>query len=698
MKIERGRIINDFIEPNKRQYSIPVYQRNYEWSDEQCKKLFADIIDAHNKDRSHFCGSIVYARLKDEHNIDYFVIIDGQQRITTIYLLIKALMDSTNSVAEKAQFVSALCNEDKFEKYDWDEASKLKLKPIKSDDIQLKLLMENKLDELDKSSDIYKNYKLFRDLINEALKKDPKLSVPGIYDGLEHLSCARIGLEDEDAPQEIFERINSTGLPLSLSDKIRNFVLMTDVDQESLYEDYWLPIEQNVRRNKMSDFFLNYLNMQLDVFAKDNIAYDSFKDFYYENNYTNQSMLEELKHYSELYRAFQGGKNEFSEKTNELLGGLRDLKQTTIYVFLFRVFDDRLNNVIDDSTLERILEFFLNYSVRRIACEIGSNSLRGLYKTLYKRIFNNADNKEHYYDAIVCFFTQLNSGDKFPTDSEFAVALKEKDIYHKPDLRKYLLSTIENYGSKEKLEINSDITIEHIMPQKLSSDWQRMIGDNWQNDHAEYLHTLGNLTLTGYNSELSNKPFSEKKKLLEEYGAKVKTLNIDVLDKDSWNIDCIKSRAKRLSDKVLEIFSYPESSIEISFKDPRYKEYGCENADEATNKSVEYFMLQGEKIYVTSFADMLRIIVKKLYDEDPSVIEEMARANSQIVGWSKNVMFSYEPGVTSGDQKIDGTDIYMSEGFSASHIICIIRSLLENYGIELAEFSYSARNVKAREN
>lgn len=695
MKIERGRIINDFIEPNKRQYSIPVYQRNYEWSDEQCKKLFADIIDAHNKDRSHFCGSIVYARLKDEHNIDYFVIIDGQQRITTIYLLIKALMDSTDSAAEKAQFVSVLYNEDKFEKYDWDEASKLKLKPIKSDDIQLKLLMENKLDELDKSSDIYKNYKLFRDLINEALEKDPKLSVPGIYDGLEHLSCARIGLEDEDAPQEIFERINSTGLPLSLSDKIRNFVLMTDVDQESLYEDYWLPIEQNVRRNKMSDFFLNYLNMQLDVFAKDNIAYDSFKDFYYENNYTNQSMLEELKHYSELYKAFQGGENEFSEKTNELLGGLRDLKQTTIYVFLFRVFDDRLNNVIDDSTLERILEFFLNYSVRRIACEIGSNSLRGLYKTLYKRIFNNADNKEHYYDAIVCFFTQLNSGDKFPTDSEFAVALREKDIYHKPDLRKYLLSTIENYGSKEKLEINSDITIEHIMPQKLSSDWQRMIGDNWQNDHAEYLHTLGNLTLTGYNSELSNKPFSEKKKLLEEYGAKIKTLNIDVLDKDSWNIDYIKSRAKRLSDKVLEIFSYPESSIEISFKDPRYKEYGCENADEATNKSVEYFMLQGEKIYVTSFADMLRIIVKKLYDEDPSVIEEMARANSQIVGWSKNVMFSYEPGVTSGDQKIDDTNIYVSEGFSASHIICIIRSLLENYGIELAEFSYSARNVKA---
>ena len=161
MKIERGRIINDFIEPNKRQYSIPVYQRNYEWSDEQCKKLFADIVDAHNEDRAHFCGSIVYARLKDEHNIDYFVIIDGQQRVTTIYLLIKALMDSTDGAFEKAKFASVLYNEDKFEKYDWDEASKLKLKPIKSDNIQLELLMEDKLDKLDKSSGIYKNYKLY---------------------------------------------------------------------------------------------------------------------------------------------------------------------------------------------------------------------------------------------------------------------------------------------------------------------------------------------------------------------------------------------------------------------------------------------------------------------------------------------------------------------------------------------------------
>lgn len=694
MNIERGRIINNFIEPNKRQYSIPVYQRNYEWSDEQCKKLFADIIDAHKLDRSHFCGSIVYSRLKDEHGIDYFIIIDGQQRITTIYLLIKALMDSTDSESEKTQFASVLFNEDKFDKYDWDEASKLKLKPIKTDNVQLGLLMENKLNMLDKSSDIYKNYELFKSLIKKALAADEKLTIPGIYDGVEHLTCAKIRLEEDDAPQEIFDRINSTGLPLSLSDKIRNFVLMTDVDQESLYENYWLPIEQNVKRNKMSDFFLNYLNMQLDVFAKDNTAYDGFKDFYRDNNYTNKSMLEELKHYSELYNVFQGGKNDYSAKVNELLEGLRDLKQTTIYVFLFRVFDDYIDGVITEETLENILEFFLNYSVRRIVCEVGSNSLRGLYKTLYRRVFYNDENKANYYDALVCFFIQLNSSDKIPTDSEFDVALREKDIYHKQDLRKYLLSTIENHNTKEKLVMDGTITIEHIMPQKLSSVWQRMIGDNWQIDHAEYLHTLGNLTLTGYNSELSNKPFSEKKELLAEYGSKFLTLNSDVLNQDAWNIDTIKARAARLSKEALGIFKFPVPKVEISFKDPRYKEYGCEDQKEATGKCVEYFMLQGEKIYVSSFAEMLRIIIRKLYEEDPSIIEKMARENSQLFEWSKNVMFSYDNNITNSDAMIDGTDIYVSEGFSAAHIVLIIRSLLESYGIELDEFSYSARSLK----
>ncbi|MCM1271635.1 MAG: DUF262 domain-containing protein [Ruminococcus flavefaciens] len=226
MKIEPGRIINDFIEPNKKQYAIPVYQRNYEWSNEQCIKLFQDIILAYKNDKTHFCGSIVYAPLKEEKNIHYYVIIDGQQRLTTIYILIKALLDSSETDKVKEALTETLFNKDKFDTYDVDTASKLKLKPIKSDNAQLSPLMENKLDEIDKASGIWRNYELFMSLIKEQL--DAGLYVKDIYKGVEKLICAQIRLEDDDNAQEIFERINSTGVPLSFGDKIRNFVLMTD--------------------------------------------------------------------------------------------------------------------------------------------------------------------------------------------------------------------------------------------------------------------------------------------------------------------------------------------------------------------------------------------------------------------------------------------------------------------------------------
>lgn len=289
MKIDKGSFINDFIDKNLRQYSIPVYQRNYEWSAEQCEKLFEDILQAHELDRYHFTGSVVYELLKTENKIDYYVIIDGQQRLTTIYILLKALIDVAETEAEKDTLLSLMFNQDKFKKYNIDDSSKLKLKPIKSDNQQLMLLMENRIDKMDKSSGIYKNYDLFCKLAKKALQENPALSIERIYDGVEHLTCAMIKLEEEEQgkEQEIFERINSTGVPLSLADKIRNFVLMTEVDQDRLYEEYWIQIEQMLSKEQMSAFFLDYLNFKLDGFTREKEAYDDFKTVYRKNNYTN---------------------------------------------------------------------------------------------------------------------------------------------------------------------------------------------------------------------------------------------------------------------------------------------------------------------------------------------------------------------------------------------------------------------------
>lgn len=644
MKINEARIINDFIEPNKCQYAIPVYQRNYEWSAEQCKKLFEDVVLAHKRDRNHFCGSVVYAPLKSENRINYYVIIDGQQRLTTIYILIKALIDKAATEEEKEALKDVLFNVDKFKRYEVDDASKLKLKPIKSDNNQLMLLMEDHSEQMDRTSGIYRNYELFGDLIQAFLEDDPDMDVRNLYDGLEHLTCAEIKLEEDDNAQEIFERINSTGVPLSLSDKIRNFVLMTDTEQERLYEDYWLKAEQMLSREQLEGFFLDYLNFRMDGFTKESTAYDDFKALYVRGHYTNGSMLKEILHYVRQYHAFYYGDEKWlSRQANQLLGNLRDLKQTTVFLFLFSVFDDFEAGVIDDDTLCKVLRLLLNYSVRRLICEVGSNSLRGLYKTLYGRAFNRPENKANYYDAIVSFLLQLTSKDVIPSDAEFAVALRERNLYRKNALCKYLLAAIENQG-KEQLKIEMDtLTIEHILPQNknLSTAWKRMLGSDWERVRERYLHTLGNLTLTGYNSELGDLPFAKKQSLLADQNTHVTVLYRDVKDQTEWNAQTIEARAERLSQEILRLFAVEQPKTKIDFSDPRYQLYTVSDPHNATYKTVNYYELLGERVNVDSFAWMVRSVAGKLYDMNHSIIDRMARNLEVFPAWS-NPVFAYD--------------------------------------------------------
>lgn len=699
MKIDKGSFTNDFINKNLKQYSIPVYQRNYEWSAEQCEKLFEDILQAHKMDRYHFTGSVVYSLLKTENKIDYYVIIDGQQRLTTIYILIKALIDVAETEAEKDALTSVLFNVDKFKQYNIDESSKLKLKPIKSDNKQLLYLMGNQVDKMDKSSGIYKNYDLFCRLIKSALEKDEYLTIERIYDGIEHLSCAMIKLEEEEKgkEQEIFERINSTGVPLNLADKIRNFVLMTDIDQDRLYEDYWLVMEQMLGNEYLPCFFLDYLHFKLDGFIREKEAYDEFKNLFRSQNYSNELMLSELLHYATQYNIFLKGDDSLGKDVNDALEGLRRLKQSTVYLFLFSVFDDYEDKVIGKEELAKVLHMLLNYSIRRLICEISSNSLRGLYKTLYKRVFNKQENKQHYYDAVVSFLTQLTSRDAIPSDDTFALALKEKNLYRKNALCKYLLVAVENQG-KEKIDTTT-LSIEHIMPQNknLSKAWQNMLGDNWEQVHDRYLHTLGNLTLTGYNSELGDKPFDVKKNMLEnpEHPTHITILYNDVLDKDAWNEDTIKDRADRLIKVILKLFPIEEATEKIDFTDPRYQEYTVVDPSNATYKYVNYYELLGERVAVDSFAAMVRSVAEKLYDLDSSIIKRMAKNNETFPNWL-NPAFSYDKEIVKSDVEFKkGTGIYISSGFSAFDCICFIRALLKMYDLDVEEdFVYSARSYK----
>lgn len=693
MKIESGRMLNDYIEPNKKQYCIPVFQRDYAWTEEQCTKLFEDIVMVYKKDRPHFCGSFVYAPLGSKKHIDSYIIIDGQQRFTTLYILIKALADSADDDRDKDALQRYLYNEDKFDRYGLDEKSKLKLKPVKTDNDQLLLLMSGKIEQMDKSRRgiIYHNYMLFMQLIKSFLEESSANSVLMINDGIEKLICADIRLDTDDNAQEIFERINSTGIKLGLADLIRNYILMTDTDQERLYEEYWLTVQNLLPDKLLDNFFIDYLNMKSDGFVKESEAYKSFKQVYVEGKYDNEKMLQEILHYAKQYYVFCYGSSDFGAEVNKALAGLRKLKQTTVYLFLFRVFDDYENGIINKNELARVLKMLLSYSIRRLVCEIGSNTLRGLYKTLYGRVFEQKENKNTYYDSLVSFFLQQTSKNTIPSDNEFVTALQEKNLYSKNALCKYLLCAIENQG-KETLD-TENLSIEHIMPQNknLSMSWQKMLGENWQSVHEKYLHTLGNLTLTGYNSELGDKPFEKKKEKLEETITHIAVLYSDVKDKSEWNSVNMEKRAKRLAEIILKLFPIEQPKTKIEFTDPHYKLYTLANPDDATYKTVNYFEFLGERVNVSSFAEMVRSIAQILYDMDNSIIDDMAKKHEPLPEWTTPA-FSYEEDGVRNPFKLRNCNIYISTGYSASACIFFIRGLMKKYEFDISEdFVYSAK-------
>ena len=387
-----------------------------------------------------------------------------------------------------------------------------------------------------------------------------------------------------------------------------------------------------------------------------------------------------------------GDEKRFSSTVNHLLRSLQTLKQTTVYLFLFSVFDDFDAGVIDDETLCKVLRLLLNYSIRRLICEVGSNSLRGLYKTLYGRVFNRPENKNNYYDSIVSFLLQLTSKDVMPSDAEFVAALKERNLYRKNALCKYLLVAIENQG-KEQIKTDA-LTIEHIMPQNknLSTAWQRMLGTDWELVRERYLHTLGNLTLTGYNSELGDLPFAEKLDKLAEENTHVTVLYSDVKNKTEWNAQTMESRAERLSEEVLKLFPIELPTTKVDFSDPRYRLYTVSDPHNATYKFVNYYELLGERVSADSFAFMVRSVAGKLYDLNSSIIDRMARNLEVFPAW-QNPVFAYDKDAIRNAVKLkNDSAIYISTGYSAYDCICFIKALLKKYDLDLEEdFVYSAR-------
>ena len=677
MKVNRMWLFSDVLEKNKRVFKVPVYQRNYDWTSIQCGKLYQDIMKANESNCQHFTGTIVYIDdINGGSGLNEVLIIDGQQRITTIYILLKALYDASKDVSAR---VESEIEEVMFNRH-CNEKFKIKLKPVKTDNEQLNFLIKDKIDEMDRNSNVYKNYIVFKNLISNTLESGLELN--DILNGIKKLEIVEIILDKLQGyePQKIFESINSTGLELSLADLIRNYLLMDDDKQDELYEEYWLEIEKRVGYRNLVNFFINFLNSQITGSVNSKNAYRLFKEHCENKKLSHEDVLAILKRTSKYYGAFIGENKFYSEEITKYLNAFNTIKQTTILPLLFKIFDDFEEKAIDEITLCKVLNYLLTYLVRTNACEINKNMAKFM-KSLYDRVIDG--NYNNYYEKFVAFLNDIRANDRMPTNKEFKNALMNKPLYKK-NICKYLLSVIEN-STKEHIDV-SNLTIEHILPQKENAAvWKKEVGEEYSIVYEKYLHTLGNLTITGHNSELGTKSFAEKKKIIRE-NSKANILNREVLSAERWNKSAILNRTKVLCDILIQEFEYVDihsdlnKSIKLSF--------GVDSDFDFSNTKPHEMVFVGEYTRVKSWADLLNKTINTAYDLDAEKITELASKDYSIPNATRIYISNDERNMRKAKQ-IDNSGIYYEANLSANNIVSFIKNLLLNIGVDIDDFSFS---------
>lgn len=680
-------LLRDFIGANKVLFRIPVYQRNYDWSESNCNRLLDDVHNIIKTSEKHFLGTIVFmAAGSGGFALQEYIIIDGQQRLTTLMIMLKAL-------AELAKQEGDNCYEEINDTYLHNkfcaEEFKVKLKPIKSDNEQFLLLLNGRIKEMDEDSHIFVNY----DICKRRFEKwiDSGVTPSGILEALTKLELVEIVLtKGEDDPQIIFESINSTGLELSNSDLIRNFLLMNADNQEKLYEDYWLKIENALKKKSdytfLDMFFTQYILYKTSKPVNNKRLYELFVKLFRDGGYSQEGILQELLYYAEIFKAFVFGSGDYSDEINRTLKKIRVLNQSTCYPFLFHVFDDFHKHVISESQLKQVVDLILSYLLRRLVCGVPSNSLRGLFIYLYNRVFKVESNKQKYYEAINKFLFTVTSKDVVPSAAEFNRCLTTANIYGNPALCKFLLSDIENGDSKETLH-TENLTIEHIMPQTLSADWNYIS----EGEHEQYLHTLGNLSVTGYNSELSNKSFADKKAIIKEH-SKAVVLNSDVIDKEVWNIACITARAQRLAKIVVDryrINMVVDDTIEFEY----IQTVTLSNYGDITGKRLVTFKFFNNVYRQNYYALMLLDIIKLLDKSKPGKLEELAKSGFSFSAYRRHIHINTDGSNMRLPQKVKD-DVFVEINLSAVSCVKFIEYLLKEFDIPSTEFSF---NIVAEE-
>lgn len=555
------------------QFSIPIYQRNYSWTESQCKQLWDDILRAGSNKQinAHFIGSIVYIEraLSTVTIQESLLVIDGQQRLTTCTLIIAALADyfDKNNIGEildtfsvrKLRNYYLLNPEEEHERH-----FKLILSETDRDTL-LAILKNTPLPEKTSIS-VEQNYRLFQSLIAENQNK-----LEQICSGLDKLMIVDVSLDrSQDNPQLIFESMNSTGLELSQADLIRNYVLMglEPTLQTELYQNYWRKMEeafgQEAYTHYFDDFMRHYLTAKTSNIPNIRQVYKEFKDFS-SNQFKGdiRGLVADVYNYATYYCAIALNK-ETNDKLRQSFQDLRELKVDVAYPFLLDTYCRYSNKQLSADEMCEIVNLIESYVFRRAVCGIATNSLNKTFATLSRLL-----DKNKYLESLKAEFLIMPSYRRFPNDEEFIREIQIRNLYNFPR-RSYFLRKLENHMRKEKVDTSS-YTIEHVMPQNknLSDEWKEELGENWQTTHETYLHTLGNLTLTGYNSEYSDRPFAYKREEIKNQDGdniglahSPLQLNADFREVAKWDENAIKKRAERLAKRAVKTWHIPQLSKE----------------------------------------------------------------------------------------------------------------------------------------
>lgn len=602
-------ILNGF-----KQFIIPVYQRTYSWEQDQCKRLWDDIVDMQKQNRNgHFVGSIVnIAEQAMPTGVQKFMIIDGQQRMTTLTLLLIALRDygfkHPEDTSINALSINGMCLQND---YAFGE-EKYKMLLTQSDrDILIKLIEGSPLDGI-KSSRLIDNYNFFASKLEEK-----KLNAREIQEGIAKLQIVNITLDRVvDDAQLIFESLNSTGMDLSQSDLIRNYILMglEPSIQNNIYENYWLPMEKLFDYEKqtalMDKFFRDYLTLSNGKIPNFSKVYEEFK-LYHRYKYEGSiiEFCKELYIYAKYYTNMYYAKSRDKELDN-IFVDIRQLQMEVAFPFLLKVYSDYETRIIEKDEFIEILKCCESYVFRRAISGIPTNSLNKTFMLMINKI-----KFEKYLNSIKAYFILLDSYKLFPDNERFKNDFVIKDIYNMR-IRNYILSKLENYNNKAPINIEN-YTIEHIMPQNknLLQAWKEELGDNWLEIQKTYLNTTGNLTLTAYNSEMSDKPFKEKLQMPGGFKESALRINSYVVKQAIWNENTIKERANELCDIAMKIWKYPELTKdeldEFSSEDKAVSEYKLEDYTYLEGDVLELFNVINKRIL--NISSNVKRELKKLY-------------------------------------------------------------------------------------